>query len=98
MNSALKLLAGLVFIAVGLGLLIDSVIPILGTVGTSIGGYTINWFDNLIIVLTGVIPAFLILLGLFVVWLEMDEMKAEKELKKEEEKAKKEEKPARKKK
>ncbi|HJW97298.1 MAG TPA: hypothetical protein VJ485_04015 [archaeon] len=98
MNAALKLLVGLIFIALGLGLLIDSVIPVLGNVGTSIGAYTINWFDNLIIVLTGVIPAFLIMLGLFVVWLEMDEMKAEKELKKEEEKAKKEEKPARKKK
>ncbi len=94
MNAALKLLVGLIFIALGLGLLVDSVIPILGTVGT----LGINWFNNLIIVLTGVIPAFLIMLGLFVVWLEMDEMKAEKELKKEEEKAKKEEKPARKKK
>jgi len=95
MNAAIKLLVGLIFIAIGLGLFIDSVYPILGTVGT----LGINWFNNFIIVLTGVIPAFLILLGLFVVWLELDEMKAEKELKKEEEKAKKEEeKPKRKKK
>jgi uncharacterized membrane protein YciS (DUF1049 family) len=94
MNAAVKLLVGLIFIAIGLGLFIDSVYPIIGTVGT----LGINWFNNFIIVLTGVIPAFLILLGLFVVWLEIDEMKAEKELKKEEEKSKKEEKPARKRK
>jgi uncharacterized membrane protein YciS (DUF1049 family) len=94
MNAALKLLIGLVLIALGLGLLIDSVIPILGVVGT----FGIDWFANLIVVITGILPAFFILLGLFVVWLEVDEMKAEKELKKEEEKSKKEEKPARKKK
>ena len=92
MNAAVKLLVGLIFIALGLGLLVDSVTPIMGTVGT----LGINWFNNLIVVLTGVIPAFLILLGLFVVWLEMDEMKAEKELKKEEGKEK-EEKPKKKK-
>ena len=90
MNAAAKLLIGLILIAIGLGLLIDSVLPILGGKGT----LGIDWFGNFIVVLTGVIPPFLILLGLFVVWLEMDEMKAEKELKREEEKAKKaEEKP-----
>ncbi len=97
MNAAIKLLVGLIFIAIGLGLFIDSVYPIIETVET----LGINWFNNFIIVLTGVIPAFLILLGLFVVWLEIDEMKAEKELKKEEKKSKKEEKeekPARKRK
>jgi len=93
MNAAIKLLVGLIFIIIGLGLFIDSVYPIIGTVGT----FGINWFNNFIIVLTGVIPAFLILLGLFVVWLEVDEMKAEKELKKEEEKSE-EKKPARKRK
>jgi uncharacterized membrane protein YciS (DUF1049 family) len=89
MNAAAKLLVGLIFIIIGLGLFIDSVYPILGTEGT----FGINWFNNFIIVLTGVIPAFLILLGLFVVWLEVDEMKAEKELKREESRAKREEKP-----
>jgi hypothetical protein len=93
MNAAVKLLIGLIFIAIGLALFIDSVYPIMGTVGT----LGINWFNNFIIVLTGVIPPFLILLGLFVVWLEVDEMKAEKELKKEEEKEKKEEKSRKKK-
>ena len=96
MNAAIKVLIGLVFIIIGLGLLVDSVIPIMGIAGT----LGINWFNNFIIVLTGLIPPFLILLGLFVVWLEVDEMKAEKELRKEEEKAKeeKEDKPKRKRK
>ncbi len=94
MNAAIKLLVGLLLIVIGLAVLLDSVYPILGVAGI----FGINWFDNLVIVVTGVLPAFFILLGLFVVWLEVDEMKAEKELKKEEEKAKKEEKPARKKK
>jgi hypothetical protein len=94
MNAAVKLLAGLVFIIIGLGLLADSVMPIIGVKGT----FGIDWFANFVIVLTGIIPPFIILLGFFIVWLEMDEMKAEKELKKEEEKEKKEEKrPARKK-
>jgi uncharacterized membrane protein YciS (DUF1049 family) len=92
MNAAAKLIIGLILIIIGLGLFVDSVIPILGTTGT----FGIDWFGNFIIVLTGVIPPFLIILGLFVVWLEVDEMKAEKELKKEEEKAKKEEKPEKK--
>jgi hypothetical protein len=81
MNAAVKLLAGLVFIIIGLGLLADSVMPIIGVKGT----FGIDWFANFVIVLTGIIPPFIILLGFFIVWLEMDEMKAEKELKKEEE-------------
>lgn len=48
-----------------------------------------SWQD-LLTVLNGAIPPFLILLGVFIVWLEIDEWKIEKELKKEEEKAKKE--------
>jgi len=35
------------------------------------------------------IPPFLILIGLFIVWLEIDEIKAERELRKEEEKERK---------
>lgn len=88
MNAAVKILLGLVFIALGLGLFVDSVTPIMGTVGT----WGINWLDNFMIVLTGTIPALLILLGLFVVWLEVDEIKAEKEIRAEEKKAEAEEK------
>ena len=77
MHPAVKVVIGLVIILVGLGLFVDS-IPELG-----VGGYTgINWLSNSIIVVTGCIPIFLILVGLFVVWLEIDELKAQKEIKK----------------
>jgi len=75
MHAAVKILIGLVFVLVGLGLFVDSVYPILGTKGT----FGINWLDNFIIVITGTIPIFLILIGLFVVWLEADELKTAKE-------------------
>ena len=90
MHAALKILLGFVFIAVGLGLFVDSIMP------NPITG--VQWVTNFIILLTGFIPPFLILIGLFVVWLEVDELKVQKEIQEEEKKEKKEEKkPAKKK-
>ncbi len=48
-----------------------------------------NWQDFLT-VLNGAIPPFVFLLGVFIVWLEIDEWKIERELKEEEERAKRE--------
>ena len=82
MNAAIKVVVGLVLLAIGLSLLANGVIlidmPALGTF----------WLKNFITTITGIIPPFLILIGLFVVWLELDEIKAEKELKAEETKEK----------
>jgi hypothetical protein len=76
MHAALKVIVGLILILIGLGLFVES-IPEL-----AMGTYTgINWLSNFVIVVTGVIPIFLIVVGLFVVWLEVDEMKAQKEIK-----------------
>ncbi len=83
MHAAVKVIIGLVLIIIGLGLLANGTLMDITTIGTF-------WLNNFIITLTGVIPPFLIVMGLFVVWLELDEMKAEKELKAEEEKATKE--------
>jgi hypothetical protein len=83
MGAALKVLIGLVLLVIGLGLFSDSVSPFLPGIL-----HQIPWLDNFVIVLTGVIPIFLILLGLLIVWLEVDEIKMEKELKKEESKEK----------
>lgn len=47
-----------------------------------------SWKDFLV-VLNGAIPPFIFLIGVFIVWLEIDELKLERELKKEEEKEKK---------
>lgn len=75
MGAAAKILLGLIIIAIGFGFFLDS--PSLG-IWNSVTG--INWWNNFIIVLTGVIPALLILVGLFIVWLEADELSAEKEM------------------
>jgi len=85
MHPAVKVLLGLIFIGIGLFLFVDAVYPILG-LSNYIPG---DFLTNFIIVITGMIPPFLIVVGLFVVWLEMDEIKAEREIKAEEDKAKK---------
>ncbi len=56
-----------------------------------------SWKDFLV-VLNGAIPPFIFLIGVFIVWLEIDELKIERELKKEEEKEKKAKKSRKKKK
>ncbi len=86
MNAAVKILLGLILIAIGLGLFVDSITPIMGTSNWFPG----DWLTNFLIVLTGFIPPFLIIIGLFVVWLEIDEIKAEREIRAEEEKEKEE--------
>ncbi len=98
MHAAVKVIAGLIILLIGLGLFVDSVTPSLRTaLRFPAGILKIDWIGNFIIVLTGVIPIFLILIGLFVVWLELDEMKMERELKAEEAKSKEEKKEEKKK-
>lgn len=75
MHAAVKIIIGLILILIGLGLFVDSVYPLSGVKGM----FGIDWLQNFVIVVTGVIPIFLILLGLFVVWLEADELKTSKE-------------------
>ncbi len=79
MHPAGKIIIGLIFLVIGLGLFANGIIPGLNI--TWLGTY---WLNTFIAVLQGVIPILLILLGLFVVWLEVDELKAQKELTKEE--------------
>ena len=61
-------------------------------------GYLKPALPDVITVLNGAIPLFLILLGVFIAWLEWDEWKIEKELEKEEKKLEAEKKKARKRK
>ncbi len=67
-----KLVIGLVFIALGLAALGGDV---LRTYGVSIPLASL-WLPALIIVVAGTLPAFLILVGLFVVWIELEELKS----------------------
>jgi predicted tellurium resistance membrane protein TerC len=85
MHAAVKVLLGLILVAIGLGLFVESYSPIFNIPIIS----SIDWLGNFVIVLTGFIPPFLILIGLCVVWLEIDEIKAEREIRAEEEKEKK---------
>jgi uncharacterized membrane protein YciS (DUF1049 family) len=87
MHAAVKVIIGIIILLIGLGLFVDS------AYSNSLTGIEIHWLENFVIVLTGVIPIMLILIGLFVIWLEVDELKAEKQFKMEEEKAKPETKP-----
>ena len=82
MHTVGKIIIGFILIIIGLGLFVNSISPIISWIGDF-------WLENFIIVLSGVIPIFLILVGLFVVWLEIDELKAEQELKEEPKKKKK---------
>ena len=82
MHAAVKIIIGIIILLIGLGLFVDS------AYNNAMTGVEIHWLENFVIVLTGIIPIFLILVGLFVIWLEVDELKAEKEFKLEEEKAK----------
>lgn len=57
-----------------------------------IPGYLKPALQDVLTVLNGAIPIFVILLGVFIVWLEWDEWKIERELAKEEKKLEKEKK------
>jgi cytochrome c-type biogenesis protein CcmH/NrfF len=52
-------------------------------------GVNLPLLSSLKTILLGIVPPFLIVIGLFIIWLELDEWKIEKELKAEEEKEKK---------
>ncbi len=82
MNAAVKVLIGIILLIIGLGLFASDI--------RSPGFLGIQWLNNFVVVLTGIIPIVLILLGLFVVWLEVDELKTQKELARETKKKRKE--------
>jgi hypothetical protein len=84
MHAAVKIIIGLILILLGLGLFLDS-----PGIGFWESITNIDWIGSFMTVLFGVIPILLILLGLFVVWLEADELKMENEIEEEPEKPKK---------
>lgn len=95
MGAAMKIIIGFILLLIGLLLFIDSlesmsyVIPNNVVVVGGVDFGNIDWLGSFITIVEGFIPAFLILVGLFMVWLEADELKMQKELEKEEEKPKK---------
>lgn len=97
MGAVTKIILGLIVIVIGLGLFADSpgVMPGLIPNDVAVVGDTdlgnIDWLGNFVVLLTGFIPPFLIVMGLFVVWLEIDELKMQRELERETEKKEKKE-------
>jgi len=89
MHVVLKLLIGVVLLVVPLGLYAYEFMYPAQQLYLPVINKQINLLNSLFIVLQGMIPPFLIVIGLFIIWLELDEWRIEKELKAEEKKAKK---------
>ena len=74
MGAAVKLVLGLVILVIGLFLFADSL---------WLHVTQVAWWTHFVNLVEGVVPIFLVLIGLFVLWLEMDELKTNKEFEKE---------------
>lgn len=85
MHPAGKLLIGVILLVVPLGLY---AYEFMYGAQFSIFDVSLNLRRSLWTVLQGIIPPFLIVIGLFIIWLELDEWKIERELKIEEKKTK----------
>ena len=75
-----KMLIGIILLIVPLGLYAYEYTTGIKT----IYGIRVPLLSSLKTVLLGIIPPFLIIIGLFIIWLELDEWRIEKELKAEE--------------
>ena len=80
MSALIKLLVGVVLLVVPLGLYAYELM------NSMQGPFGLTLLKSLGILLQGAVPGFVMLIGLFIVWLELDEWRIEKELRKEEEK------------
>jgi len=88
MHPLAKMLIGIILLVVPLGLYAYEY-TILPNHIFSGNIYELHLLDSLWTVIQGIIPPFLIIIGLFIIWLELDEWRIEKEVKAEEEKEKK---------
>jgi hypothetical protein len=68
---------------IGVLLMVGSVVAIVATLDQP---GIFNLWQNFLIVLLGALPALIFLIGAFIVWLEWDELRIERELAKEEKK------------
>lgn len=101
MHAAIKLIFGLILILVGLWLLVPAV-PAFSMIKpatwTHVGGISLDWWDEFATVVKGIIPPMVIILGILIVWIEGEELKAPIVPEPKAEPSKPEKKPARKKK
>jgi len=78
MNAAVKVLIGIVLVIASAWWVIQGSTKYSAT----IFGITHSGVQDLITVVNGAVPVLVFLLGIFIIWLEIDEMKIESELKK----------------
>ena len=90
-HALVKVLIGLVLLVLPLVLYVYDFVNPGPVVNFALLGKTLELrpLNSLWLVLQGTVPPLMALIGLFVVWLELDEWRIEKELKAEEEKEKK---------
>jgi hypothetical protein len=77
MHAAAKVLIGIVLVVASAWWILQGANQYLGNWTSSRRGVA-----DLITVLDGILPVLIFFLGIFIVWLEVDEMKVEKEIKK----------------
>jgi uncharacterized membrane protein YcjF (UPF0283 family) len=77
---------------IGVLLMVGSVVAVVATLDQP---GIFNLWQDFLTVLLGAVPALVFLIGVFIVWLEWDELRIERELAKEEEEEKKREKEKR---
>ncbi len=86
MNTIIKLLVGVLLLVVPLGMYAYEFMNGMKGVPLPFKLGTVKLWESLITLIVGALPPFVMLIGLFIVWLELDEWRIEKELKKEEDK------------
>jgi len=88
MNIWVKLLIGVVLLVVPLALYVYNFVAQDPIFSVSVMGKEIQFrpWESVWIVIQGTVPLFIMLVGLFVIWLELDEWRIERELREEEEK------------
>lgn len=90
-NPLFKVAVGLLLLVLPLALYVFDFVNEGPVVRVPVGGKTLELtpLDSLWTVIQGTVPPLIALIGLFIVWLELDEWRIERELKAEEEKEKK---------
>jgi len=95
MHAAIKLILGIILVLIGLWLLVPAT-PMFAAIKPA-SWSILNWWDEFKIVLKGIIPPIVIILGVLIVWIESEELKSPV-VPEPEEQPKPKEKPAKKKK
>lgn len=77
LNEVAKLIIGIIFVVIGIWLLVPSGwIPGIKQATYSGIPINLNWGDEFLTMLKGIVPPFLVVIGVLIVWIESEELKA----------------------